>query len=127
MQSIILVLFSVFCINASALECYAFVVNDREKEAPKKKLSQASYDKDFLEADIGQYSFGVDKFTLQENGALTLIVIGKKTNSSVASTAGWKTIKVNDGTTTLTNDLRLFFKKPDGSEDEAQINCYDYL
>lgn len=124
MRTIILFLLLMFCYNAfcANLECYVFVYNDKAGMSEKKLMTIAPYDKNFLEATIGNYGFGVDKFFLADTDSLTLVITNSKAHVNAASTAGWRVVSK-----TRMHDLVYDFALPDGSKDEAQINCYDYL
>ncbi len=107
---------------AKDLECYGFVYNHTTKLSTKTKMTVSSYDKNFYTTEIGNYSLWYDTIDMATLDVLTLGVINKKTNERAASTAGWKTL----GNTRI-QDLYMWCDLPDGSTDEIQINCYDYL
>lgn len=85
-------------------------------------MTLASYDRNFLEANISGYGFGVDTFSLVQSDSLTLVITNPKSGVNAASTSGFR--RINN---TRMIDLVYRFKLPDGSVDDAQVNCYDYL
>lgn len=104
------------------ITCDGWVYNNGTDKFDQVTLTQASYDKNFLEGNVRTYGLGVDKFFLASSNSLTLVIVDNKTKAASSATAGWKKIDK-----TLMQDVNLFVNLPDGSRDQVQVTCYKYL
>lgn len=117
-------LLSLVAINAHAVDpsqvyCKAYVYNDKTNQFSYADLTQAKYDKEFLEGQIGNYGLGADKYYMTRDGGIGLVITDRGTGNGTVSTAGWRTVSK-----TQMSEVHYYKTLKDGSRDQVTVSCY---
>lgn len=106
--------------DPSQLDCYAYELDMETKKVIQTEMKKASYDPNFLAAEMERVSFGVDTMDYEKLDALKLIITDKK--SSLAATSDLSLKK--QGTYRMAVQ-RLYIPKPNGHRYSYQIQCFE--
>src|SRR5690606_5247337 len=75
---------------ADNLKCRASIVNSDHKLFESVDLKVTTFDKNYMRAELHEFSVGADTFALG-NGIIALIIYDNQNNSASTSRAGWAT------------------------------------